>query len=206
MSSEMQENAGVYAWFKGGADMPPAQPVVVSQAVFENEEGQRLRLQVSGPEEQVMAYLESLSFAFRAEPLPDTAELEEEIAHLREEQVVTPSALAESVAVSICFDFLDLEPPYRWEMWFDPRFDINIVGTAVPHRYITSRSNKVTATIRADGGRLKMTLWQGSVIVGNQHPMDSLLAGWWEPIPFTISVDGLDANNQYDLYVYGATI
>lgn len=79
MSSEMQERAGVNAWFNGGADM---QPVVVSQAVFENEVGQRLRMQVSGPEQQVMAYLESLSFAFRVEPLPDIAEMEKEIARL----------------------------------------------------------------------------------------------------------------------------
>lgn len=206
MSSEMQESAGVNAWFNGGAEMPPVQPVVVSQSVFENEEGQRLRMQVSGPEEQVMAYLESLSFAFRVEPLPDIAELEEEIAHLREEHDFAPTAGPESVAVSICFDFLDLEPPYQWELWFDPRFDVNIAGTAVPHRYITSRSKKVTVTIRADGGKLKMTLWQGNVTVGNQHPVDSLSAGWWEAVPFTISVDGLEANNQYDLYVYGATI
>lgn len=87
------------------------------------------------------------------------------------------------MAVSICFDFLGLEPPYQWELWFDPRFDVNIVGTAVPHRYVTSRSKKVTATIRADGGKLKMTLWQGNVSVGNQHPVDSLLAGWWEARP-----------------------
>ncbi|MFO7684127.1 MAG: hypothetical protein R6X34_29190 [Chloroflexota bacterium] len=206
MSYEMQEQAGVSTWFNGATDLPSAQPLVATQAVFENEEGQRLRLQVSGPEQQVREFLESMSFAFRAEPLSDTTEVEAELAQLAEDRSAEPTATPESVAVSICFDFEDLEPPYQWEIWFDPRYDVHIAGTAFPHRYITSRANKVTATIRADGGRLKMTVWQGSVIVGNQNPTGSLSAGWWKPIPFTISVDGLDPNNQYDLYVYGATI
>ena len=206
MSYEMQEQAGVSTWFNGVEHMPPPQPVVVTQAVFENDEGQKLRLQVSGPEEQVRQYLESMSFAFRAEPLSDSTELEAELSQIEVEQNSVPPTAAEPVAVAISFDFIDLAPPYRWEVWFDPRYDVYIAGTAVPHRYSTSQSKLVKTTIHADGGTLKMSLWQGNVVVGNQNRTASLSAGWWKPISFSISVDGLDANNQYDLYVYGATI
>jgi hypothetical protein len=206
MSYKMQEEASVSPWFKGVEYMPPPQPVVVTQAVFENDEGQKLRLQVSGPEDQVWQYLESMSFAFRAEPLSDSTELEAALSQFKMEQDAVPTPETEPVAVAISFDFIDLAPPYRWEVWFDPRYDVHIAGTAVPHRYVTSPSSGVTATIHADAGKLTMSLWPRSVTVGHQNPTDSLSASWRRPISFTISVDGLDPNNQYDLYVYGATI
>jgi hypothetical protein len=205
MSDELKTRVQASPWYYGAADMPAPEPVVASRQIFENEEGQKLLLQVSGPHAQVQAYLESMSFAFRAAPLEDPAALEEEISYLSAEQRPAAAGEPDPTAVNVYFEFLELAPPCRWEIYFDPS-NVRIAGTAVPHNYKTNNANQVTATIGADSGSLEMRIGAQSVTVDGVNPTLSITAGLGQAAPFWIRVDGLDENNQYDLSVEGAWI
>lgn len=205
MSDELKTKVQASPWYYGAEAMPVPEPIVASRQVFENEEGQKLLLQVSGPEAQVRAYLESMSFAFRVAPLDDPAALEEEISYLSAERPPAAAGEPDPTAVNVYFEFLELAPPCRWEIYFDPS-NVRIAGTTAPQNYKTTHANQITATINADWGSLEMRIGTQSVTVDGANPTLPITAVSNRSTPFWIRVDGLDENNQYDLSVEGAWI
>lgn len=181
--------------------------LILSQRIFENDEGQKMLLKVSGPEQQVEDYLAELSLGFRARQVDSSDEALEQLRRDYEEEWETVAwPMSDPTAVNVQFQFLELEPPYVWDVLFDPKFDVRIAGSAAPHNHQTTKATKINATITADFGELEMTVGNRKVKVHTGNPTRSLPGEAGAAVSFSIQVNGLKPANQYDLRVSGATL
>ena len=206
MSNEMKKDSELGRWFSGSEDMPEPQAIVISEKEFQNDDGQALRVRVSGPQEQVSYYLGSMSFAFRTFEI-GAEDVAAEMAYQKQEaQEGDDQPKPDPGAVRINFDFIAIEPPYGWEVRIDP-LNVAIAGASTPHEYHTQPTNSVTSTIQANGGRLEMRMvGSPSVTVDGASREASVQASSPFVGSYIIRVDGLEARNNYDLTLQGALL
>jgi len=205
MARERRDKYGDLTWYEGAA-LPKPKPYVSSVTLIEDDEGHALRLRVSGYEEAVARYLEEASFAFRVSPIED-------VERYRAQQKLQEAEPAEDVreiatanpAVSVELDVVGAEPPYAWEVLIDPVNEF-IAGAGSPHHYKTTATTWMRATITADSGRLEMSSWGRSVVVGSGNRTSSIERHLFVSAEVPIKVDGLDPSNRYDLNLEGAVL
>ena len=205
MSEERREKYGDLAWYQGAA-LPSPQPMVSTVTLIENDEGHALRLRVSGYEEAVARYLEDVAFAFRVRPVddPEGYRAERKLPEAEESEDV-PAATSANPAVTVELDVVGAEPPYAWEVLIDPVNEF-IEGAGSPHHYKTTATTWMRATITADSGRLEMSSWGRSVVVGSGNRTGSIERRLFASAEVPIKVDGLDPSNRYDLSLEGAVL
>lgn len=203
MSRERRDKYGDLTWYEGAA-LPEPKPYVSSVTLIEDDEGNALRLRVSGYEEAVARYLEEVSFAFRVRPIedPERFQAEQKLPEADEARDV-PAATSADPAVSVELDVVGAEPPFAWEVLIDPVNEF-IAGAGSPHHYNTTATTWMRATITADSGRLEMSSWGRSVVVGSGNRTGSIERRVIPRAVVPIKVDGLDSSNQYDLFLEGA--
>lgn len=198
MTEKLMEEFGDLQWVSGSDFLSDLQPQISTVGVYENEDGHRLRVRISGPEEDVRQFIETMQIAFRIR------EGEGELEHGDGEEL-TGGVGSHVASVQIDFEFLDIEPPYAWDILIDPKFDIGISGASRPHVYSTTASKSVKATITAEGGKLTMSMGGDKVTVGNGNlKRDSISRRTQFSWKYQITVDGLANSNQYDLHLSGA--
>lgn len=198
MTDEMMAENSDMQWVQGTDFLDQPVPVVSTVGVYENEEGNRLQMRVSGLEDEIYEFLESMRIAFRIR--------EFEGGSIYDDEEIFEGMPSPAGGLEINFDILDLEPPYEWDIFIDPFHNRRISGAASPHRYTTTRTTRATARIHADGGQLQLTMGSLGVIVGEDSLSDdgSVTGSSSYSRSFGITVDGLKSHNQYDLYLSGA--
>ena len=195
MSAEMQAQANVDRWENGYDLFNERRELFLYHKEFTNVEGHTLRLEVIGSPEDTETYLGALQLAFRVERLED-ADVPSEGALLLEG---SPPVDWNNLQIQVQFPYE--EPPFRWEVWLDPK--INNSGKF--HYYKTSKASSITATLEAVSGSLQMGV-SGYAYVNAAHGASSALT--ITPLQktwFNITIAGFEESNQYNLYLLGAS-
>lgn len=172
------------------------------EAIYQNEQGQQLAVRVIGNIQKAYTYIDNLKLAFvvsitgRGSP-----------ANSRDETISVdlPEDLHQN-SLNIQLDFLEIESSYSWECWIDPLITKQPSGLEDIHKLISGddpvhihdfgRPSLLSAEIRCLGGRLKMTLGGHFRTVKSGRPRAKLIG-----IDSKVIVDGLDAENMYNLFV-----
>ncbi len=207
MSYEMRSKYENLGWFNAGG--LTLEPIVTSGEVISNQNGDQLALSVTGPEEVVRNFLGNFLIAFDVEQLDDNQAISlfEEVTPEENDDSFETPFVASGTEVDIEFKILNYDPPYQWNVYFDP-INEKINGIELAHIYQCGNSNSVTATISQDGGSLRMGsgIFRRVVNDNNKNASISRTAPNDEALRFVFWVIGLDDENQYDLHISGATL